>query len=478
MLTQNFVQKDAYIRDGFGEAVFHGQTTLHPLGLTALVTLSVALFVCDRRRAILPFIVMASFIPVSQRVVIAGLDFSFLRILYLVGWMRVLAYGEAFGRRWVRADAVVAAWILVSAATYIALHGGRVFVLQAGITFDIASAYLLTRIWIRDWGDIDQILRWLPWLAIASGMMFAVEMRTGRNLFATFGGASPFTMAREGRLRCQGPFVHPIHAGCYWASLLPWLAIVWWRVRSSRMLAAFGVLGALVCVFASASSTPVFATAAAFAAGGLFLVRRHFGTLRATVAMTLVGLHFVMNAPVWHLIARAGAVGGSTSYHRYKLIDNAIRRFPEWALIGTKSTAHWGHHMFDLTNQYVKEGVRGGIVGLTTFVMMIVYAFKSAGALIRANRARPYALAISYGIGASIFVQSVMFIGISITHAKQNLFLWLFCLASINTLYAMQTAPRRSRRRAPARRLPHPGGTPALAGPALMRPSGAERPLR
>ena len=66
-------------------------------------------------------------------------------------------------------------------------------------------------------------------------------------------------------------------------------------------------------------------------------------------------------------------------YHRFKLIQSSIDNFQEWWLCGIPSTAHWGYFMFDVTNQYVLEGVRSGIVAMIAFIWMLVYAFKHVG---------------------------------------------------------------------------------------------------
>ncbi len=47
------------------------------------------------------------------------------------------------------------------------------------------------------------------------------EKATGRNVFAVLGGVSEMTLIREGKLRAQGAFQHPILAGTFGATVLP-----------------------------------------------------------------------------------------------------------------------------------------------------------------------------------------------------------------------------------------------------------------
>ena len=81
-------------------------------------------------------------------------------------------------------------------------------------------------------------------------------------------------------------------------------------------------------------------------------------------------------APARALLNRIDIVGGSTGYHRYILVDEFIRRFGEWMLVGTKTTVTWGLGLFDLTNQYVVVGVDGGILSLTLFLVVIFMLFR------------------------------------------------------------------------------------------------------
>ena len=70
---------------------------------------------------------------------------------------------------------------------------------------------------------------------------------------------------------------------------------------------------------------------------------------------------------------------GGEGYHRSSLIDAFVDNWSEWFLIGTSSTAHWGFPMSDTTNQYVDEGVTGGILTLVAFVALLTLAFRGIG---------------------------------------------------------------------------------------------------
>ena len=191
----------------------------------------------------------------------------------------------------------------------------------------------------------------------------------------------------------------------------------------------------------------------------MFLMRYQMREVRWGIALTLTFLHMIKERPVWSLIARASAVGGGTGWHRYKLIDAFVQRFHEWWLVGTTSTAHWGWGLQDVTNQYVLEGVRGGLVALILFLAIIVLAFQGVGRVWRLCRHDPYRLALSWALGVSLFVHSMNFLGVS--YFGQIHIAWYLVLGMIGSmspagerLYreamkAMRVFRRKGRARAP-----------------------------
>jgi hypothetical protein len=82
-------------------------------------------------------------------------------------------------------------------------------------------------------------------------------------------------------------------------------------------------------------------------------------------------------------MAKIDFVGGSTGWHRAKLIDTSIEHFKEWWLFGTDYTRHWmptglrlrPEHT-DLTNYYIHLGVLGGVLLPIFLVMMIIISIR------------------------------------------------------------------------------------------------------
>ena len=418
-----------YIREGFGFNTYDNLTTLHPLGLAALVVGVVWTLGAPRRRAWLPMLLMACFVSTSQRIVIATLDFNFIRALLVAAGVRILIRREYADLRLTRLDKLVFAWALTSAVVSVLRIGTLpAFIQRSGNTYDTIGLYLVGRIWLRTGRDVQAFSKAVAVIASVAVLGFLREHLTGRNVFSIFGGVSEYTTIRDGRLRCQGPFSHPILAGTFWVGLLPLTATLLRRTKE-RYLGSIGVLSIVGITIFSSSSTPLLGLIASAAFGALWLTRRHTSALRWGAVATLVGLHLIMNGPVWSLIARVGVVGGSTGYHRYQLIDAFINRWTEWFILGTNSTAHWGWFLFDIANQFVREGVVGGAASLGLFAMVLASAFSSAGRPSVRGTSRTE-IATMWAVGTAIAAHCVMFIGISISHSNTNMLVFLWLLAA------------------------------------------------
>lgn len=419
------------------------QTELHPVGLAAVIVLGLVMLLVPRRYAIVPFLIMACFVASRQRIVVFTLDFNLLRVLVLFGWMRILLRAETIGFVWKSLDTVFLLWAISSTTAYTFLYGTTAALInRLGFMFDAAGMYFLFRVLIRNWDDVFAIMYAVIIISVPVALAFLFEKQTGRNVFSIFGGVPEFTVIRQGKLRCQGAFAHPILAGCFWASLAPVIAACWWREGTRRFISLLGLATSLVVVYTCASSTPMAALAVAGLGGMMWPLRHWMRFIVPGLTLSLVGLHLVMNAPVWHLISRIDLVGGSTGWHRFNLIDQAILHVDEWWLLGTTSTAHWGRGLSDLTNQYVLEGVSGGILTLALFLSTLAVAFISVGRIWRSVRGDRAKVALGWALGVSLFVHTMVFLAVS--YFGQIVMIWYLLLAVIGSLTptdALKTVP-------------------------------------
>ena len=348
-------------------------------GATMAITLFFAMltFAIPRKYFLLPFIVVACFVPSDQRIIIFSLDFTPLRLLLVAGVARVLLRGELRTMEWNRFDKLVLLWAGVGAGIYILQWMDfRAIIYKCGILFDILGWYWLFRISINSWEDMRLVFNIFAVCSIITAGFVGAEWITGQNPFAILGKVT--TGVREGRYRCQAAFPHSIMLGLFWATLVP-IFIALAKSNQSKLFYWTTSAAGIFIVVATASSTPIFTLVLVLLLLVLFRYRR-YGRLAAwgLCAITVM-LHIVMKAPVWHLISRVDIVSGSTGWHRYHLIDQAIGHFGEWALLGCRDTGHWGFMLDDVTNQFIVEGVQGGFVTLVLFVILLVVAVKTMG---------------------------------------------------------------------------------------------------
>jgi hypothetical protein len=408
-------------------------TYINGLGLGFAALMGLLMLVLPRRYAMLPVLAMVCYMTMGQRVIILGLNFTMIRLLLLCGFVRVFARGEVVGGKLEPIDRAMIWWVLASIVTYTLLwRSTEAFVNRLGLAYDALGLYLLFRVLVRDVDDMRRVVVQFAWLVIPLAVSMLVEKSIGRNPFSALGGVPPETIVREGVLRCQGPFAHPILAGAFGSALLPLFLSLWSQRGVSGLLVLCAIVSSGVIVWTAGSSGPLMAAALGMIGWWLFTLRRQMRAVRWTLGLTILALHLAMAVPVWFLLARVGVFGGSTGYHRAILIDHAVHRFSEWWLVGTQSTGHWGYYMFDITNQYVLVGVQGGLISLVLFVTIIVRCFAAVGRAVHEwGDAHRQAQKLAWGLGVSLLVHAVNYI--SVPYFDQNIVNWYLLLAMICT---------------------------------------------
>lgn len=409
------------------------QSDLHPIGIIAVILLGVATLIVPRRYVLIPFLLVACFISPGQRIVIATLDFNLLRMMILFGWARIFMTGEANGFKWKSLDILVILWAL-SGTLILTLREGTMasLIYRCGLMYDACGMYFLFRILIRGWSDVETIITAAAVISLPVAAFFLLEQTTGRNVFSIFGGVPEITTVRNGRLRCQGPFLHPIYAGCFWAALMPMIGALWFSGHYKRWLAAAAILSCIIVIFTTSSATPLCAMIVAIIAVALYPLRRYVSWMRLAAVFGLVGLHLVMVQPVWHLLARIQIVDG-TGWYRYKLIDECINRISEWWLLGTSNYQLWWEHGFNaVTNQYVLEAVQGGLLTLVLFIAIIACAFKGAGKNIRSAHDDQFSKYASWAVAVALLVHCAAFIGVA--YFGQVYVVWYLGLSIIGSI--------------------------------------------
>jgi len=390
-----------------------GQANIHPGGVAALIVCLLFLFMVKRDKAIYPLILLLIAIPSAQRFILLDLDFSFIRLAIFAGFARVIFRKEYVGFKFELPDKLMLCWMVWSILAFTFLVGELSgAVTRIGYMVEVVGAYFLARLFVRSLGNIVKLVNLIGIASIPMLILFSIERVTGRNLFAEFGGVPDFTLVRDGRLRCQGPFSHPIMAGVFWANLLPWLAAMWVTKLIPKPRIAIYALCTIGIIANTASSTPVMAVIFGAIGFAFYFIRQYMSVVRWGILGSLIILHFVMEAPVWHLMARLNVVGGSTGWHRFYLIDKAVEHFWDWWLVGVRSTSYWGAGLGDVTNQFILEGVRGGILGVILYMCLFFSIFWIIGKGMKASKMRSM-LFVLWASGTVVFVNFISFTAVS-----------------------------------------------------------------
>jgi hypothetical protein len=93
------------------------------------------------------------------------------------------------------------------------------------------------------------------------------------------------------------------------------------------------------------------------------------------------------------------------------LIDNAIRYFSTWWLLGVKDYNTWGWDMWDLSDQYVAYALTGGLACLIAFIAVISRSFGMLGTArrhIEGNRGQEWLI---WSLGSAMFAHVMGYFG-------------------------------------------------------------------
>lgn len=404
----------------------------------AMLVATLLIFFLPRKYVLASWLAAAVLIPMDQVVVVGGFHFQMLRVLILLGWIKLLmtrhsTQCELLSGGINSIDKFVCLYAVTHVVTFTLLWlEAQAFVNHMGTLYTTLGMYFVLRFFIRDEEDVRRTIQVLAYITAVIAVLMMIEQASGQNLYAFLGGVverkREQLLVRDNRFRAMGCFQHAILAGTFGATLLPLFIGLWGQGRK-KLSALVGVSGATVMTIASVSSTPVLAYVAGIGAICLWPLRKRMRTIRWGIVISLISLHMVMKAPVWALIGRVDFVGGSASSHRYELIDNFIRRFGDWWLLGVKDTRDWGTAMWDIANQYVAIGQDGGLLSFIFFLSTIIYGFKYLGIARKASEGHKQQERFFWAMGATLFSHVVAFFGIS--YYDQTIVVWYVFLVMI-----------------------------------------------
>jgi hypothetical protein len=416
-----------------------GETMVHPLVAVAMLVAIGLILALPRKKAIIPFILAFFTIPVGQ-VLVVGVHLNMLQILILTVLGRMAAFrGSSSQKRFSGGfrgfDKLVVTWTLV-ALTMFLFQFTEMQALVKGLGDLVVSlgGYLAVRFLIPDRETVRRAITVLAAVCVIQGVCMVSEQFTHQNVFSLF-GANPPTM-REGHIRSEGA-MGTLYGGAMAGVLIPFF--LWlWTEKKSRMAAYAGIAGATAMVFASHASTSWMGYGASLFGLGFWPLRKHMRLVRWGLVAMLVALHLAMKGPVWSLIAKIDLTGGSSSYHRYYLVDNCIRHFSDWWLIGCTNYGDWGFDMWDLCNQFVAAALTGGLVTLVLYLTIFKRSFRVIGIARKRVEGDHRQEWLLWCLGSALFANVVVHFGINyMVHLSIYFYVLLVCI-SVASVEAIQ----------------------------------------
>jgi hypothetical protein len=411
------------------------ESMLHPLVLVALIVAALLILLLPKKYAVVSVLVMAFMVPIGQQLVISGFHVLVLRIVILVALIRAVSsmlfsQARGFVGGFNSLDKVFLLWTFFHVVAFLFLFSFQLAAVsnQFGFVWDIVGGFLVLRFLIQDEDDIDRVIRTFAFLAGILAVCMLIERYDMVNVFGLLGGTHVVPEMRDGLVRAEASFSHPLLAGTFGATLLP-LFFLYWHKGKSKAVAIVGILGATIMVICASSSTPFLAYAAGIGAVCFWPFRKQMRWFRWGTVIALLAMNVVMKAPVWFVIGHISLFRSSSSDHRAYLIDVFVRHFSDWWLMGTNSAGTWGWDMWDTSNQYVAEGESGGLAAFVYFIAMISVCFSRIGKARKAVEGDRDKEWYFWFLGAALFSHVVGFFGIS--YFDQTRMTWFALLVMI-----------------------------------------------
>lgn len=342
---------------------------------------AVALLTLPRKWAALPLLVGACYMSRGEGIEIGPASMPIIRLIILVGYIRVIVRGEASGFQSNTIDKLMFLWAAVALGSGIFREDvTSALIFRAGLVYNNLGIYILLRLFIRKYEDLISLYKMIAILLVPLAIEMMMERFTGNNWFSRLGGVHEIlAMRKDGSYRAQGPFSHSILAGTVGAVCMPLMVSLW---KNHKIESLLGTAACLLMVYASNSSGPIMT--AFFSVVGIAMWRYRFKLTRFYL-MGIFCFFFLlvfMNDPPYYIMARIDLTGGSTGWYRARLIESAFEHLSEWWFSGTEYTRHWmpsgvqwSPNHTDITNYYLKMGVWGGLPLMTAFILLIVLTF-------------------------------------------------------------------------------------------------------
>ncbi len=417
------------------------------IGAIILVILILIILMAQREWAAVGVIAGVIYLTSYQHVYIGGFLMFAVRFIEIAGILRIVVRRE-FATLKINA---IDKSFLIFQSSYLAIFLIRSLSDQSlietnsfriGYFCDGVMSYFIFRSLLINPLIFRQFLKICAFVIVPFALFMIVESITGRNLFAFEGGIPPFL--RDGHYRAQGVFGVAITAGSFGATLLP----LFISIILSREGVLWGLVGVVTCMaitVASHSSGPLIASVVGIAAWMCWSIRKRMKIVRWSIILFIILLQLTMKPPVWFIFNRMSDYLGGGGWHRSNLIDQFVRHFDDWWLMGMslEKTANWAattldNGAVDITNEYIAIGVSAGLITLILFIRLLTKCCQAIGESMRKIRAdadyHQQDELLLWGIGSSL-VSHIINIS-SVRYWDQSYVIWYMVLAVVSGMTA------------------------------------------
>jgi hypothetical protein len=385
-----------------------------------------AMVVLPRRWAPLPLLLGACYMTTAQNIELGPFHFTVLRLLALIGAIRVVARGERLTGGLCGLDWMMLLWgagLIASGVFH--KSPGEALVFRLGTTYNAFGIYFLIRIFCQSTEDLIQLIKITAFLLVPVAIEMVHEKITGQNLFSVLGGIAEYVQVRDDKMRAQGPFAHAILAGTVGGVCLPFMIGIW---REHALAAKIGAAACLTIVVTSTSSGPLMSVVFGVFALTLWRWRHLTRQMRIAAVVFYILLDIVMKDPAYFIIAKIDLTGSSTGWHRAQLLRQAFAHFDEWWLIGSDYTRHWMPYgvswspdHIDITNHYLQSGIYGGLLLMLIWIGVMWVAFRHVGQALRLQSDAPFTERFMiWSVGAGLFSHAVTGMSVYRRHGSNH----------------------------------------------------------
>src|SRR6266446_3834071 len=157
------------------------------VGYLFTIITGILLYFVPRRWAALPLLMGAAYMTQGQVLELGPLHFPVIRILVVIGFMRIFLKGERIAGGINHLDQLLVVWAayLVGSSAF---HTSNAWVFRSGLVLTELGSYFLFRVFIGNFDDICHLFKVICVLLVPVAVAMLLEKMTGNNCFAMFGG--------------------------------------------------------------------------------------------------------------------------------------------------------------------------------------------------------------------------------------------------------------------------------------------------